>query len=230
MTHIKNILRKVNFLGLHVYRVKGFRDEEKHEYQARFVKFNIKPGWKVLDIGSGGEPFPEATHCADLYPEETQHRYNKLKTDGKIFVQADVQALPFKDKEFDFSYCSHVLEHIPDVAKACREIVRVSRRGYIELPTRTSDILSGFISKKDFHKWHVSMVGNSLIFMEYQDFERKPIGPFEFYSMVHSAVPNKTREKFRTHRNLFSSMFLWEGKFDFYVFNKEGKLIASSAS
>lgn len=227
---IKNILRKLNFLGLHVYRAKGFGSEPKHDYQSRFVNFGIKQGWKILDIGSGGEPFPPATHLVDLYPQETQHRYNKLKTDEKIFTQADVEDLPYKDKEFDFIYCAHVLEHVGDPAKACEEIMRVGRRGYIETPTRASDLLFGFISKKDFHKWHVVMVGDTLIFNEYQDFEKKPIGPFNFYSAVHSEVANNTREKYRENKNLFSNMFLWENKFSYYVFNKSGDCVASNAA
>jgi hypothetical protein len=34
-------------------------------YQSRAFDFGIQPGWKVLDIGSGNDPFPLATHLAE---------------------------------------------------------------------------------------------------------------------------------------------------------------------
>jgi len=40
-------------------------------------------------------------------------------------VHADICNLPFKDNEFDFILCNHVLEHIPDDHKAMQEIYRV---------------------------------------------------------------------------------------------------------
>jgi len=38
-------------------------------------------------------------------------------------------AMPFPDKSFDFVYCAHVLEHVDDPIRACREIMRVGKRG-----------------------------------------------------------------------------------------------------
>ena len=40
-------------------------------------------------------------------------------------VKADICDLPFKDNEFDFIICNHVLEHIPNDKKAINELYRV---------------------------------------------------------------------------------------------------------
>ena len=40
-------------------------------------------------------------------------------------VKADICNLPFKDNEFDYIFCNHVLEHIPDDTKAMQELYRV---------------------------------------------------------------------------------------------------------
>lgn len=63
--------------------------------------------------------------------------------DGKPLYKCSVEQMPFKDKEFDFVYCSHVLEHVVDPIRACRELMRVARRGYIETPT--PERISGLI-------------------------------------------------------------------------------------
>lgn len=224
---LKRFFQKLNFLYLKVYVLKGFSYEKKIDYQKRFVDFKIKPGDKVLDVGSGGEPFPYATHLVDKYPQETQHRWNELQTRGKQFIQADIEKLPFKDKEFDFVYCVHVLEHVDDAAKACDEIMRVGKRGYLETPTRMSDIMFNFAGKKDFHKWYVAMLGNTLIFHEYPDAEHRDTESDDFYHFAHAKFPNRIQKMYRKNKDLFSNMFLWENGFNYYVFDKQGDLIKS---
>lgn len=44
-------------------------------------------------------------------------------------VKADICDLPFKNNEFNFIICNHVLEHIPDDIKAMQEIYRVLAPG-----------------------------------------------------------------------------------------------------
>ena len=42
-------------------------------------------------------------------------------------IKADICNLPFKDNSFDFIFCNHVLEHIPDDTKAMKELYRILR-------------------------------------------------------------------------------------------------------
>ncbi len=44
-------------------------------------------------------------------------------------VKADICDLPFKDDQFDFIICNHVLEHIPNDTQAMKEIYRVLKPG-----------------------------------------------------------------------------------------------------
>ena len=44
-------------------------------------------------------------------------------------VKADICDLPFKNEEFDFILCNHVLEHIPDDTKAMQELFRILKPG-----------------------------------------------------------------------------------------------------
>ena len=44
-------------------------------------------------------------------------------------VKADICDMPFKENEFDFILCNHVLEHIPNDTKAMQEIYRILKPG-----------------------------------------------------------------------------------------------------
>ncbi len=44
-------------------------------------------------------------------------------------VKADICELPFENDEFDYIFCNHVLEHIPDDTKAMNELYRVLKPG-----------------------------------------------------------------------------------------------------
>ena len=45
--------------------------------------------------------------------------------DEKVDMKMDISQIGFPDQTFDFIYCSHVLEHVPDDNKAMREFYRV---------------------------------------------------------------------------------------------------------
>ena len=81
----------------------------------------------MLDIGARDgyfsqlltEYFDEVT-ALDL--EKPDFSFPRVTT-----VAGDATNLQFADDSFDCVFCAEVLEHIPDVAQACREIARVAR-------------------------------------------------------------------------------------------------------
>jgi SAM-dependent methyltransferase len=81
----------------------------------------------VLDIGARdgffsallGRYFRSVT-ALDLTPPS-------FHVEGVAKVQGDVTRLQFPDNSFDVVFCAEVLEHVPDVERACREIARVAR-------------------------------------------------------------------------------------------------------
>ena len=105
------------------------------------------PSWKILDIGCGYRAHKNATVIADI--KDFSNFYKDKK-----FIQIKEKKLPFDDKEFDFVIASHVIEHVEDFEFFIKELVRISSKGYIELPSRLGDNLV-FENKNDHVWWFV---------------------------------------------------------------------------
>lgn len=194
----------------------------RFENQIRFVDFDIRPEDRVLDIGSGGNPFPHADVLMDYYPKATPHRTSLLKHDGKPFVVADIHDLPFKENQFDYIYCSHVLEHVENPIRACKELVRVGQKGYIETPTFGKDIL--FSWGKEMHKWHVVSCGPNLVFFEYTPRQLMGIQSRAWHNVIYSPWYHPLQESFYSNLDLFNVMFEWNIKFNVSVFYLDGSV------
>lgn len=165
----------------------------------------------------------------DKFPRNTHHRYNKLITNNLPFVNGDIQSLPYKNKSFDFVYCAHVLEHVEDPKTALDEIMRIGKRGYIEVPTKMSDIVFNFTRLKHFHKWYICVINNTLIFIEYTEMEQRDTGNQELFYMAHSLLPNPIKSMYRKNKDLFTNMFFWQDAFHYFIFGKDGNLIFTNA-
>ena len=222
------ILRRI--FGVEVRFLKkgmGYQSD-RYSYQKEYIDFGIQKSDRVLDIGSGGDPFPLATHLADFYEEKTIHRSGELLKDKRPFTRCSVESTPFKDKEFDFVYCAHVLEHVASPAKACEELMRIAKRGYIETPTRALDTMVNFTSLKGHHKWFIESLGNALIFMEFDEKKQRDIKTSYFFGQIQSEWKNPVQDLVRNNQDLFNNMFLWRDKFYYYVFDKNGVLISTN--
>ena len=103
------------------------------KYMKELLKNN--PDWSVLDIGCGRYPWEEAQTLCDIVDHRELHC-------NKRFVQCEASVTPFMDGEFDFVVASHITEHVASVDKFLKEITRIGKRGYIEVPTPLFDNLT----------------------------------------------------------------------------------------
>lgn len=197
------------------------------QHQNEILNWDFEPDAKILDIGSGGNPFSKATHLADKYTGSTTHRVEELARDHRPFYEVDIERLPFGDNEFEFVFCSHVLEHLDNPGLAMREIIRVGGGGYIEVPTRLSDILFNFTWLENHHKWHACILGNTVILTEWTDAERIKYN-HNFFNAIHSQYENSMQKFFEENRSTFFQSLEWKGAFDFIVIDKAGVIIDSS--
>ena len=179
----------------------------------------------LLDIGGWCDPLLRADYVLDVFPYETRgiayHGIGNLPVTcvypeplpGERFTKAtwilhDIcseRPFPFPDKMFDFVVCSHTLEDVRDPLRACSEIMRVGKAGYIETPSRLGESLMYYdkLVGAAHHRWIVEIQGNRISFrMKHHFLHTRP----EFY------VPpsyKRTMPKERAITYLF-----WENAFE----------------
>lgn len=130
---------------------------------------------RVLDIGGWACPFNRADFVMDAQPYETRGYYGRvggLASQGgererftrDTWIVRDIcdhEPFPFADKSLDFVICSHTLEDIRDPLWVCREMIRVAKRGYLEVPSRVAESCRGWESPRiaglSHHRWLIDI-------------------------------------------------------------------------
>ncbi|HRY29776.1 MAG TPA: methyltransferase domain-containing protein [Elusimicrobiota bacterium] len=164
-------------------------------------------GDRVLDVGSGDGPTPAADVLCDRFVGDDAERTAPLKLD-RPFVSGDVQDLPFADGAFDFVYCSHLLEHTTDPARAIAELQRVAKAGYIEAP---SEYLEKAAKSTAAHLWFVRQENRTLVFSP------KPAGTLDtlvnvvFDELLMYKDDLYTAFHWSRFYDLFNIRFVWRG-------------------
>ena len=160
------------------------------------------PDWKILDIGCGYTANIYANTVADA--QDLSSFYKE-----KNFIRITEKKLPFQDNEFDFVITSHVIEHVKDLEFFLKEIQRVGKKGYIEVPNKLEDNLV-FENKKD-HIWH----------LDFDDIENKLIISKKvqyFEPVLTVSIAKKFQKTFR--RSLVIEL-IWNANIDYIFVNKE---------
>jgi SAM-dependent methyltransferase len=154
--------------------------------------------WNILDIGCGYGANMYASVICDV--QDLSKYYPNKK-----FVKLSEKKLPFKDQEFDFVIASHVMEHVEDIEYFIKELERVSKKGYIELPTKLEDNLV-FENKKD-HLWH----------MDFDDVDLKLLisKKIQYFEPILSVSSIKKLNKI--FRKSFVLELFWENNIDYVL-------------
>ncbi len=189
----------------------------------------------VLDIGGWARPFSRANYVLDAESFDTRGYYSDPKTATQrgwyapaqggekecftrnTWIQRDIcekTPFPFKDKEIDFVICSHTLEDVRDPLWVCSEIIRIGKRGYIEVPSRLAESSRGVERNQvgwSHHRWLVDMVGSRIYFtMKYHMIHSH--WRFSYPAKKFRALPESTRVQW----------LFWEDNFEFSEITTHG--------
>lgn len=184
------------------------------------VLSRIGPEDIVLDIGGWARPFNRANYVLDAEPYKTRGYHGSARSaqggereyfSAATWIQRDICArepFPFRDKEIDYCICSHTLEDIRDPLWVCSEMVRIARRGYIEVPSRLAESCRGWEHRRtvglSHHRWLI-------------DIDERGIAFLMKHHMIHSrrrfSLPPRQFRKLSERQQV--QWLFWEGEFLF---------------
>jgi len=170
------------------------------EHVLKILKEN-QNNWKILDIGCNLAAIEFAQTVADV-----QNFSKFYQEKNKQFVLVENKTLPFSDNQFDFVYASHVIEHVEDVSFFISEIKRISRQGYIELPSILEDNLILSTNSSDDHKWMFKFDDVEKVLLVEK--KKQLIEPF----ITHGVLFDSLRKNFRS--SLVLELY-WENEINY---------------
>ena len=186
------------------------------DHDMLLAKLDISPETKILDVGGGGNPFKYADVVVDMdFNSENKHRdgCNVLYKKDKFCVQANIEALPFKENTFDFVICLQVLEHVQFPNKACEELIRVAKKGFIETPRKWTEYYAGHPT----HRWLIdnSKINKNKIIFEPILYNKSPFINFALPVLWESKELQK--QAFFEFSEIPNIQLYWENKFEYEI-------------
>jgi SAM-dependent methyltransferase len=167
----------------------------------------------VLDVGGWAAPFNRADYVIDLMPYETRGAMGAYGPPAERFSKrtwvcrdvCDREPWPFADDQFDFAICVTTLEDVRDPVGVCRELSRVAKAGYVEVPTVEAELIfnvegDGTWLGHDHHRWFCDLVDGELVFTH---------KPHSIHSDWRLRVLPRWREEMTLEDHLLGAF--WEG-------------------
>jgi uncharacterized protein YbaR (Trm112 family) len=186
---------------------------EKTAWALRRLYCPVSRNALVLEVGSGGNPFPRANVLLDAYEDTRERHWAPLVADRPT-VLGYVERLPFRDKAFDFVIACHVLEHSPDPSAFLAEIQRVGRAGYIESP----DAFMERINPYRDHRLEVTVRGGALVIRKKESWiiERETVELYE-----HRAKDIVARMTIPQSPFSFHVRYFWVDRISYRILNPD---------
>lgn len=172
----------------------------------------VKKDSLVLDVGSGGTPYPRSDVLLDRLTG-AEHRCGASMMVDRPTVFGDAQKMPFKDKSFDFIVASHLLEHMSDPDKFLQELQRVGKAGYIETPNAIFERLRPY----NIHCLEVVSIDGVLhIHKKGKSVEDPYLGGLELLEK-----DSKWKKFFFERIDMFHVRFFWDSNIEYKIHNNE---------
>jgi len=174
---------------------------------------NIAKDDLVLEVGSGDNPVPRSDVLSDKFLGYTPDREGReIYIDRRPFIVCDAHKLPFKDKFFDYIIARQVLEYIDDPDKFLHELIRVGKRGYIEVANGLREVLYDW----DARNYVVSMDNQGKLIIR-RKLDKGPFGDL-FRKLKDPYLGKFINDNWA----LFNYMLEWDGEIN-YVVDETGK-------
>lgn len=133
-----------------------FKPEIQAEIRNQLIDYPVlnfaKDYKKILDAGAGAgilamklKRLGKEITCIDI----NENNVEFMKKNGLNAIKADINNLPFKDKEFELAIAEEVLEHLENLGNGLKELCRVANNVIFTLPKNYKD---------DWHLWNIDYI------------------------------------------------------------------------
>lgn len=169
--------------------------------------FNL--GYPVLEIGSSERFYPHSHVLVEKFLADSEHGA-QLETGGRPLVVSEITDLPFKDGVFAYSITKQVIENVEAPGKAFSELMRLSRKGYIEFRSALMEFLE---SSRDDHLWLVRKEIDHLLLIPGKKTRHIQ------YTITRELIRKNFAFRLfcKTNPDLFLTRFTWRGQIAFEV-------------
>jgi methyltransferase family protein len=206
----------------------------------------IKPTDVVLDVGGGIRPLSRADYVLDFLSWSERYTvqpwlnnvWPREHFSKDTWIQWDVcsrHPWPFRDKQFDFVTCKGTLEDLRDPVWVCEEMMRVSKSGYIETPSRVIESMLGTERTRycgySHHHWMCELTDKGIVFTfkhaqmhVYRRFHlsagpepshsRRDHSPLEVFDVLERLATTVKRWFYRVNPKYSTIGLYWKNEFD----------------
>lgn len=167
----------------------------------------------VLEVGSGGNPYFRSNVLLDAHEDTRERHWERLISDRPT-VLGEVERLPFKDKAFDFIIASHVLEHSKSPDLFLKELSRVGKAGYIEVPDAFMERITPYID----HRLEITERDGVLLIRKKASFQSDQTLAELYRHKAGAVIAGDTMPRFPFH---FHVRHYWRDTVKFKIINPE---------
>ena len=135
---------------------------------------------RLLDLGCGVKPFLPVygRYAASSVGIDVEHSPHGTQVADKIY---DGKNIPYPDGEFDYVFCTEVMEHVPEPAAFLREIHRVMKPGGVLIMT-TPFLVPLHEEPHDYYRYTIHGIRHLLSGAGFSNTQVEPFG--EYFAVV----------------------------------------------
>ena len=175
----------------------------------------IKKSDYVVEFGPGHNPNYRSNVLVEKFIDSNYHRSSDIRMfPHQQYYHEDGTCTTFKDKEFDYSICIQMIEHVDNPEAFLKEQMRIAKGGYLESPS----IIGELLFPKQSHKWVILEIDNKLVFFEKAKITNRynsNCGSLFLNYLPYLSLPYRMLKI--TEGDLFTNRYEWRDSIDFIV-------------
>jgi len=167
--------------------------------------------FSVIDLGGsiGGWTYSHVNAIGDINVPKSDDRVKFFQLNANLGDDwEELIEYVNKNGKFDFSICSHMLEDISNPQYVCKQLSKISKTGYIAVPSKYMELSKGDMGMKGciHHRWIFNFIDN-----KFTGFPKIPLIEID-----------KSFDSIGLHQPEYANLgFFWDNEIELYIINND---------